>query len=193
MGRKKAEVSKKDITKEILLGLLKTGAVLGLAVVAPGALKIFKDFGRKKPWDEYYPSSIEKVTRRLYRKGVVEIKHEHGTPKVIISQKGKVEVLKYDLDRLEIKPQTPWDGKWRLVIFDIAEKYKKIRDLVRDKLKAMGFYQFQDSVFIYPYPCEKEIIYLREILHVPHSIKLVRADRIENDEDLRRIFKLKQT
>lgn len=190
MGRKKEQLERKNITKEILLGILKTGAILTLATVAPGTLKIFKNFGGKDPWYEYYPSSIEKVTRRLYRKGIVEIKYNHNIPTVKISQQGKVEVLRYDLDKLKIKSQTHWDGKWRLVIFDIAEKYKKIRDVVRCKLKEMGFYQFQDSVFIYPYPCEKEIIFLREILLVPHSIKLVRADRIENDDDLRQIFKI---
>lgn len=190
MGRHKEQVERKNITKDILLGILKTGALLTLATVAPGTLKIFKNFGEKDPWFEYYPSSIERVTRRLYRKGMVEIKYNQKIPTVQISQNGKIEILSYDLDKLRIKSQTHWDGKWRLVIFDIAEKYKKIREIVRVKLKELGFYQFQDSVFIYPYPCEKEIIYLREILLVPHSIKLVRADRIENDEDLRKIFKL---
>ncbi len=190
MGRRKAEITKEDITKEILLGLLKTGAILALAVTAPGALKIFKDFDKEESWKEYYPSSIEKITRRLYRHGIVEIKYVKGKPVVKISEKGRVEFLKYDLDKLEVKPQTNWDGKWRLVIFDISEKYKKVRDVIRNKLKEIGFYPFQESVFVYPYPCEKEIQYLREILNVPHSLKLIRADRIENDRELRTIFKL---
>lgn len=182
---------KKHITREVIIGLLKTGAVLALAVTAPGALKIFKDFGRKEPWDEYYPSSIEKLTNRLYRQGIVEIKHEKGIPVIKITNKGKVEVLKFELDKLMIEPQEKWDGKWRLVVFDISRKYNKIRDLIRNRLKAMGFYKFQNSVFICPYPCEKEIQYIREVLQVPHAIKLIRADRIENDRELREIFKLK--
>lgn len=182
---------KRYITKEILLGILKTGAVLGLAVTAPGALKIFKNFGEKNPWCEYYPSTIERLTKRLYREGIVEIKHKNGIPVVKISKRGQAEILKYNLDNLEIKLQTHWDGKWRLVIFDISNKYHKIRNIVRNKLNSMGFYKFQESVFVYPYPCEKEIQYLREVLQVPHSIKLIRADRIENDRQLRQIFKLK--
>ncbi len=181
---------KEDITKEIFLGLLKTGAVLGLAVFAPGILKIFKDVGKNDGWEEYYPSSIEKVAKRLYRRGYVQVIYEKGKPVVTISDKGRVEVLKYDLDKLEVKPQKNWDGKWRLVIFDIAEKYRNARDLVREKLKQIGFYNLQESVFIFPYPCEKEIQYLREVLEVPHSIKLIRADRIENDRELRKIFQL---
>lgn len=193
MTEKQSEKSgiRKYITKETLLGILKTGAVLGLAVTAPGTLKIFKNFGKEDPWYEYYPSTIERLTRKLYRQGMVETKYEHGIPVVKITNKGIVEVLKYDLDKMEIKPQKKWDGKWRLVVFDISKKYNKVRDLIRNKLKAMNFYKFQDSVFIYPYPCEKEIQYLREVLQIPHTIKLIRADRIENDKQLREIFKLK--
>lgn len=181
---------KKQITKGILLGILKTGAVLGLAVFAPGVLKVFKDFGEDSDWKKYYSSSIENTAKRLYRRGYVDVKYERGKPVVTITNKGRVDVLKYDLDKLEIKPMKNWDGKWRLVIFDIAEKYRTTRDLVRDKLKQIGFYKFQESVFVFPYPCEKEIQYLREVLEVPHSIKLIRADRIENDTELRRIFHL---
>lgn len=178
-----------QITKEILLGILKTGAVLGLAVFAPGVLKVFKNY-RESQWQEYYPSSIENVAKRLYRRGYVNVKYEKGKPVVTITDKGRTEILKYDLDKLAIKPMKNWDGKWRLVIFDIAEKYRHIRDLIRDKLREIGFYKLQESVFIFPYPCEKEIQYLREVLEVPHSIKLIRADRIENDLDLRKIFQL---
>jgi len=164
--------------------------MLGIAVTAPGALKLFKDYGKRKPWCEFYPSSLERTAKTLLRHGIVKIKRENGIPVVRIAERGKVEVLKYDLDKIVIKKPDHWDGKWRLVMFDISDKYKKIRDLIRAKLKGMGFYQFQESVFIYPYPCEKEIIYLREVLDIPHSIKLLRADRIENEKDLRKIFKL---
>ncbi len=181
---------KKHITKEIIIGILKTGAILALAVTAPGVLKVFKNNDQDDPWFEYYPSSIERLAKRLYRQGIVEIKRENGLPVVKITDKGKVENLKYDLDRLCIKAPKKWDGKWRLVVFDISRKYNKVRDLIRYRLKAMGFYKFQESVFIYPYPCEKEVQYLREVLNVPHSIKLIRADRIENDKQLRQIFSL---
>lgn len=190
MDIKRNKFVRKYITKEVLLGILKTGILFGVAVTAPGVLKIFKDFDKKDPWYEYYPSSIERIINKLYRQGIVEIKEVGGKPVVKITQRGKVEILKYELDNLMIKKPNKWDGKWRLVIFDISNKFRKARDLVREKLKNMGFYKFQESVFIYPYPCENEIQYLREVLHVPHDIKLIRADRIENDKELRQIFKL---
>lgn len=181
---------KKFITKELMLGILKTGAILGLAVFAPNALKLFKNFGKDKRWSEYYPSSLERLTKRLYRRGLVEIKYKNGSPVVQISEKGKMEILEYDLGRMTIVKPNVWDGKWRIVMFDISEKYKKTRDIVRSKLQELGFYPYQESVFIYPYACEKEIKYIREVLSVPHAIKMIRADRVENEQDLRRVFKI---
>lgn len=190
MRRKKDTEKKTFITSEVLLEILKAGAVLGVALVAPQALKVFKNTSQETPWDAYHPSSVTTVSNRLYRKGFVDIRYEKGKHVVAITEKGKTQVLAYALNHLEIHPMQHWDGKWRLVIFDIAERYRRARDTVRHVLKKAGFYQFQESVFICPYPCEKEIMYLREVLSVPHEMKIIQADRIENDEDLRQIFHL---
>lgn len=190
MGRKALKEEKDHITKEKFLGLLKLGAVLFVAFTAPGALMIFKDKFKEGSWEEYYPSSIKRTAQRLWREGYVEINGEGKENVVKLTKKGKTEVLKYNLANLEIKRPNSWDKHWRLVIFDIPEKDKVKREIFRDNLKNLGFYQMQESVFIFPYPCEKELSFLREVLEIPHNVKLIRADRIENDRDLRRIFRL---
>ena len=35
---------------------------------------------------------------------------------------------------MEIR-QTKWDGEWRIVIFDIPEKFKKAREALKVKIK----------------------------------------------------------
>lgn len=193
MRRDKISAEKKrkgNITRDVLLNILKTGAILGIALMAPNALKILRNFGKEDVWNGFYPSSIERLTGNLYRKGFVKIKYVKGQPIVILTDKGRVEILKYDLSKLEITPMKRWDNKWRLVIFDIPEIEKYAREFIRKKLQEMNFFQFQKSVFINPYPCEKEIKYIREVLEVPHAIKLLRADRIENEKELKEIFHL---
>jgi len=41
-----------------------------------------------------------------------------------------------------------WDGKWRMVIFDIPEKMKSHRDTLRYVLAGAGYQRLQDSVWI---------------------------------------------
>lgn len=184
------ENNRSHLTKEIALGILKTGAVIGIAIMAPGLLKVVDEYTRKKEWQKYYPSSVNRVVNRLKRQGYVKIYYKDAKPIVKITHLGKTQILQYDLDHLEIAKPKIWDGRWRLVIFDIEERDRQIRNTIRAKLKELGFFHFQKSVFIYPYPCEKEIQYLREVLTVPHSLKLIRADRVENDDELRRHFHL---
>lgn len=190
MGRKALKEERNYINKEKLLGILKLGAVLFVAFTAPGALQIFKDKSRNSPWEEYYPSSIKRTTQRLWREGYVKMREEKDEKVVQLTEKGKIEILKYDLNEIEIKKPNIWDKHWRLVIFDIPETKKTKREIFRDLLIRLGFFQMQKSVFVFPYPCEKELKFIREVLEVPHNIKLIKAVRIENDRDLRRIFHL---
>lgn len=55
----------------------------------------------------------------------------------------------------------PWDGRWRIVIFDIAEIDKNTRELLRDKLRQLGLGMLQESVWITPHDVSVD---LREFL-----------------------------
>lgn len=180
---------KDSITKEVLLSLLKAGLVLSVAMVAPNALRVLKPLGQKpKEWEEYYPSSIERVTLRLWRKGHVEVKEGRDGYTVVITEKGRSEVLKYDVEAMSIPRQKRWDGKWRMVFFDISED--KARQKFRETLRSMGFFPMQKSVYVQPFPCREQIEFLREVLSIPHYVKLATVESLENDADLRRFFRL---
>lgn len=43
-----------------------------------------------------------------------------------------------------------WDGRWRIVSFDIPESERKVRSAIRRLLKGLGFKGFQRSVWISP-------------------------------------------
>ena len=182
-----AKKNKSYITQEKLLRLLADGALTMAGILTsrvPGARQIL--LGNMP--QEIYPSTVLRTTRRLYRKGLVKVSETKQGYKVEITNKGKTEILKFDLNTLEIPVPEKWDKKWRMVFFDISEKRKKERDFLCHKLKAMNFYLMQESVFIHPYPCKKEIEFLREVLNVPHEVKLGILDEVENEEDLKRIF-----
>lgn len=191
MSQSKEEAAKKKlITQERLLKLLKLGALLAVAVTAPNAIVILKPFLKKeKHWKEYYPFSVNKAMLGLYRKGQVKVSETKNGYIVRLTKKGKTELLRFDLETMEIKTPRQWDGKWRLVFFDIPEKFKKQRNYLCQKLKALNFYLFQDSVFIHPFPCQKEIEFLREVLCIPHFVKLGLLENVENKEELEKIFK----
>lgn len=84
-----------------------------------------------------------------------------------------------------------WDGVWRIVFFDIPETKRHYRDYLRMILKAIGFREFQQSVWVYPHQVPS---FLRDLLfeeNIRRYTRFISAEMIEYDRDLRRLFGLK--
>lgn len=90
---------------------------------------------------------------------------------------------------MKIQEPKHWDGKWRMVLFDIPSSMKKLRDNFRFHLKRLGFYQYQKSVFIHPYPCQEEIDFLLELYSARRYVRQLVVSEIDNDLHLKKIFK----
>lgn len=181
---------KRRITIKELLKFLGVGCILIMvASGAPNALILLKPLLEKeKHWHEFYPSSLVKAARILLRKGLAEVRESKDGYMVILTKKGKTQVLKFDLENLEIKRPAKWDKKWRVVYFDIPNKFKKQRNFFFNKLKSLGFYPMQESVLVYPFDCNKEIKFIREVLGIAHFVKIGVLEIVENEEELKKIF-----
>lgn len=140
--------------------------------------------------DLYFPFSLEKTADQLERQGYVEKENTKEGILIRIKDKGKTQILKYSLSDMR-PPKNKWDGKWRLVFFDVAEFDRKKRDQFRKYLKQLEMEQFQKSVFISPYDIFDQVKYLREVLDIPNTIKMAQLDWVENEEELKEIFELK--
>ena len=145
--------------------------------------------GPIKGLDEYFPSVVERVGDRLLREGYVEKRETSAGVVVKITEKGKRRVLLFKLEEMKPK-QDKWDKLWRVVFFDISEIDKNKRDQLRKYLKKLGLKQMQESVWVSPYKVEDEVKYLREVLEVPHGVKLGTLKEIENEKELKEWFGL---
>ncbi len=77
-----------------------------------------------------------------------------------LTHKGQLEGL---IQKVSVERSEEWDGKWRLVIFDIPESSKEKRSLFRTLLKKNQFVKLQAGVYISPYSfCREAVIYLKE-------------------------------
>lgn len=119
-----------------------------------------------------------------------EKQNQDGTITMILTDKGKEKVLTYNLDEMAIKKPKQWDGKWRIVLFDIPEKMRKIRDAFRHHLNQLEFYEFQKSVFVHPFNCQDEINYLIEFYNARKFIRFIIANSLDNELHLKTQFKL---
>lgn len=136
-------------------------------------------------WREFDKQRFRNVLNRLKKEKIIEIFHKNNEEMVKLTDKGKNLVPHYLTEEVKsIHQSAPWDGKWRLVIFDIPNDKRKTRDAFRRKLIEFGFYLLQESVFVFPYDCAEEIRYLRELFNIKSFVKYIVADTIEAEIDL---------
>lgn len=169
-----------------VLSLLGMGITIAAAFAAPKAAPalintFWKEENEWEKWKQFNLGYLLQTLRRLQKQKLVEIKDINGKQQMIITQKGKTRILEYSLDELEITKPKMWDKKWRIVIYDIPNRKKYLQEVMRETLKNLGFLAIQESVYIIPYPCYKEIEFLREYYHVGQYIKYLLVDKLEDD------------
>jgi CRISPR-associated endonuclease Cas2 len=84
-----------------------------------------------------------------------------------------------------------WDKKWRIVAFDIPEKDRIFRNILRKHLFNLSFYKLQNSVFVSPYPCEKLIKDLINLYSANSYVKVITAIKIDDEKKLKKQFSIK--
>lgn len=82
------------------------------------------------------------IVSRLKQKGWVETYKNEGKIIVKLTSKGKNQ-----LDIEKALKKEDWDGNFRIVVFDIPEKHRKVRDVLRRRLKEWGFIAWQKSIW----------------------------------------------
>jgi DNA-binding transcriptional regulator PaaX len=152
-----------NLTKDILV-TLGAGAILFFVLSSPqGARKLFKGF--KAEWN---PKTTRLSLEKLRTKKLVSFKENpDGSFSVLLTEEGQFKAREWELETLQIEPPRRWDGKWRIVAFDISEKRVKARKALHEMLKRLNFHQLQKSVFVHPYPCEAEIELIRDVFYIP--------------------------
>jgi len=176
------------VQKKILL-LLLSGVALGFSRSPRQSFHIIRV--AKNDWRKIDCEQLKRSIITLINFGVVKTrKNNDGTMEIVLTEKGKKITKQYSLDSLEIKKLRRWDKKWRMVIFDIPEKKRKVRDIFRFHLRRLGFYELQRSVWVYPYECTGEIQYLIDFFHVSQYVHLIEATVISSDEFLKKKFSL---
>lgn len=178
----------KNITKTILLSMLAVGAV-GMIITLPGLAVLGREF---ISWKKYNCSRLKTALKRLHKQRMINFSEKSdGTIRVELVERGYKRVLEYKLEEMKIKTPQKWDGLWRIVIFDIPDKKKQAREALRTKLKTLGFYKFQKSVFVYPYDCKNEIDFIKGLFNINPFVKFVVAGEIDDSFRLQKIFSLR--
>lgn len=176
-------------TKLLLMSMAIGGIAIGGAAL-PGVLELLKNFDLSEKKTGFSKKQIESALGGLKKRKLIKIeKYDGDKISVKLTNKGKERVAEFSFDLLQIKKPKKWDGKWRILIFDIPNKHKQAREALRNKIRELGLHQLQKSVWIYPFDCEDEILFVAEAFEVQRHIEIITADRFLHENILKQKFK----
>ena len=150
----------------------------------------YQIFERPSLWGKDYPKrdkqTVYNTINRLKKDGYLEEIEERGKKRYRATLKGKAKIFVY------FKKDKKWDGKWRIVVFDIPETQKKMRNFFRVKLIEIGFRKMQESVWICPYNIADAVEELIDLCQAKKYVHYLLVEELDNRDVLMNLFKLEK-
>lgn len=166
-----------------VLALAIIGGAFTVSAVAPGLAGFLNKtmYKRQKNKRERY----RKLWERFYalrKRNIFEYvgKSHEGELIYKFSKDGQTTIKKFLLETLVFEQTRKWDGKWRVIVFDIPEKFKWKRRLLQQKMLELGFYPLQKSVMVHPFPCDEIIHFLKDFLEISPYVELFVVNDMPN-------------
>ena len=186
MNRKK-KYKNKNLQKQLTFS---AKVLLNLFLALETAPEIFHGktvyYKKRIPREVPYRTYLN-IMNALERKGWLQIYKVNNERYIKLTKAGTLQAL---FSKASFPHQGQWDGKWRMVVFDIPEEAKPARRQMRHLLRANGFKLIQKSVYINPYPLNREaIVYLKET-GLDDYIRIFRIDDADNEAGLKKLFGL---
>ena len=186
--KNKTGTQRNKVAKIALYALITVGFLVLLPIL-PGlgaVLKLIDPNPRKAAY------KLERALLGLEQQGKVVRVTKNGKQGYMITKKGELDAARKRFDEYAFPASKGryWDGKWRLLFFDIPETKKFVRQLLRSKLVELGFYRLQDSVFIFPYPCAEFVSLAHQAWQLDKYMKIAIVSEIDEDAFLLSHFHL---
>lgn len=180
---------KGEITKDILTWFMIGGAIAIASTSPYFATNLLRAFPNKK---RYKRKELYNRFYQLRKAGLLDIQRKNKQMYVFLTEEGKRKAGRFQINSLQITKPQKWDGKWRILMFDIEEQHRIKREALRGILKQLQLHQLQKSVWIHPFDCKDEVDLLRDFFgFTSQEVKLIVAENIGKDEQpLRKVFGL---
>jgi len=184
LEKKSRKRSKRKNLQQVILATVAVAGILGVGLLAPNVVGAMTKLGLipNKRQKEYVSSSAS----RMVEKGLLKYNGKFYE----LTQSGRELMRRWEFTDFKLNKPKKWDGKWRIVIFDIPDKKRRVRDHLRYLFKSAGLRLLQESVWVYPYDCEDVIALLKTDFGVGKNLLYLIVEELENDRYLREEFGL---
>jgi hypothetical protein len=185
------QIARMRTVGEVTLALSILAGTITLTVLAPNIFlaldKLFgkKQHGSKKVTLEKRKQQLKRSFYYLRDQDYIEIKKENGFISVSPTKKGKRRMNKIAFRNLKINKPKKWSGSWWVVLADIpSKKFRHQAYYFQKKLKAMGLYPLQRTVWVHPFDPREEVESSAAHFRINPFITIMEVKRLDpNDEE----------
>jgi phenylacetic acid degradation operon negative regulatory protein len=117
-------------------------------------ISLLQEFGHNE-------QSVRAAISRMNKQGWIQSKRVGNKSFYSLTDIGKARMEEAAERIYKIKPHS-WDGKWRILIYNIPEEIRNVRDELRQELIWSGFGSMSTSCWLSPNPLEKQVYGLIE-------------------------------
>jgi phenylacetic acid degradation operon negative regulatory protein len=145
-------------------------------IVSPTPKKILQTFGE---WD--YQNRLRPQLKRLERARIIERDGKGRSVPYRFTARGRL-VAHGGVDPVE-RWQRSWDGRWRLLIFDLPARERQLRLQLWRWLRSQRFGYLQNSVWISPDPVDEAHFPLKHLKLKPETVTILESRPVPPDSD----------
>lgn len=160
-------------------GSLSQALLTALEKTIDGAVRL-EDFVYNSGFYAYgsgwqYPlkkAALSKAIFRLKERGLIKTEGNEIGLTLKLTDEGKQALF------LSETSEEKWDGKWRIVIFDIPEEKRLIRSMFRRNLKKWEFKLLQKSVWVSKKHVTEKLIDYVKFLKIEEWVLVIESNKI---------------
>ncbi|MFA5991565.1 MAG: hypothetical protein WC794_04970 [Candidatus Doudnabacteria bacterium] len=189
-----SEIKLLENIAQVILAVTVMAGAITISAVAPNLFQILdKVPWRKKTysqWNTKRDDQRRKIARTFYylkNKGYVTLEPSGENFTIKITGKGQKQIDKMQFRFMQIKRAQKWDGHWWLALADIpSNPYRHNADLFRQKVKRMGLYPLQRTVWVYPFDPREEVGFASAYYKVEKFVTVMEVVSLDQ-EDLKKL------
>lgn len=176
-------------TSDVALAMIGTVGAIAVAAVAPNLFHIISNLtaGRKSNRKFSREQKIRKVEDTFYylkRSGLVRFAPTGKEIMLSLTDKGRKKYSLLEFDTIRIPHPKIWNSHWWLVAADIpTREHRAGADMLRRKLKALGFYPLQRTLWLHPFDPRKEIEFISQTYDVAKFVTLMEIARLDREDE----------
>lgn len=138
-------------------------------------IRLFEEFGHNG-------QSVRAAISRMSKQGWIESRKEGNKSYYFLTERGEARIEEAANRIFKLQP-LKWDGRWRMLMYNIPEVKRSVRDELRKELVWSGFGSMANSCWISPNNLEKELNAIIDKYHIQPYVHLFLADYNGPDED----------